>query len=193
SADGTLVTSLADVSLGGHALLDVSRIAGAGGKWSIDADGKFTGDEIAVKKATVEAGITTRDRATGEYYCMYVSSGTTVTAPGSCPDYSGPSLTSAAASSTEPLPLTEASEPAAGGSIAPYIGGETGTTTDTAVTVDATTATTTESSPANISEGNVGGQAATTTESAIDTSTEPAETTSTEATEETATSTPSTP
>ena len=50
----------------------------------IGEDGELVVESIKTKKLKTEEGITTRDKSTGEYYCVFVDQGVTKTEPGEC-------------------------------------------------------------------------------------------------------------
>ncbi|MBX4216012.1 hypothetical protein KW797_03615, partial [Candidatus Parcubacteria bacterium] len=116
------VNFFGDINLQGHKLLDVSRIAGFGGKWSIDENGNFAGESLTVagtvKLGSPErrTGITLYDEVTGEPYCLSLAAGATKTAAGECsggvigtaPSMTGTSTPETAATSTDPAPSESA-------------------------------------------------------------------------------------
>jgi len=65
-------------------IINVRNILSASGNWSIDESGKLVLKEIETEKLKVEAGITTKDRSTGDYYCMFVENGEVKTEKGEC-------------------------------------------------------------------------------------------------------------
>jgi len=77
------------------AIENVRAISGTDGRWYIDENGIFVGDEINVKRATIEdeikigteskpIGITIYDQVTGAPYCLSVSDGAVKTTAGVC-------------------------------------------------------------------------------------------------------------
>ena len=78
----------------GNSILDVKKITGYLGKWSIDEDGtvmavKVITDEVITQKLTVgsvaqPSGITLYDEITKEPYCVKIKSGAVVNEAGIC-------------------------------------------------------------------------------------------------------------
>ncbi|MBI4224985.1 MAG: hypothetical protein HY617_01510, partial [Candidatus Sungbacteria bacterium] len=110
----TTANLAAHLNMQGHRILDVSKISGYLGKWSIDEEGtlmttKVVTDEVVTKKLKVESGLTTRDRTNGEYYCVFVDNGTVKSEKGECSssseDLNQPTP------SPEPVPDPEATSP----------------------------------------------------------------------------------
>ena len=92
------------VNLNGNEIINVSKILSANGNWSIDENGKLIAKEIETEKLKVESGITTKDKATGEYYCIFVESGAIKTALGACDTYVSPPAPPPPEPSPEPPP-----------------------------------------------------------------------------------------
>ncbi|OHA58438.1 MAG: hypothetical protein A2571_01510 [Candidatus Vogelbacteria bacterium RIFOXYD1_FULL_44_32] len=107
------IKALASLDLGGKSLKNISSLSSITGKWSISEDGKLVVDEIETNKLTVKNGITTQDKTTGDFYCIYIDNGTLETEQGRCED-----LVVEVVAEPEPEP-----EPPAGDS---GTGGETG-------------------------------------------------------------------
>ncbi len=128
-----------DINLQGHALLNVSRITGFGGKWSIDENGKIIAQNIETKNLKVESGVTTIDKTTGNPYCMYVSGGVVMTASGDCAamtassggGLSVPSTPSTTSTTTDAMATSTPTDTIT----------TTATTTDTTATADTSTTT----------------------------------------------------
>jgi|GEM_PF-1681420 len=88
------VNFFGNVDLTGNAIINVSKILSANGKWKIDEDGTFIAtkiitDELATQKLKVgssqkPAGITIFDETTGDPFCLKVKNGTMVSDPGEC-------------------------------------------------------------------------------------------------------------
>ena len=95
------VNFFGDINMQGNQILDVSRIAGMFGNWSISEDGtivakKIITDELATKRLSVDEaavfgspakpiGITIYDEDTGEPFCLKMKSGAMVSVLGPCP------------------------------------------------------------------------------------------------------------
>ncbi|MBI4225309.1 MAG: hypothetical protein HY617_03175, partial [Candidatus Sungbacteria bacterium] len=84
----------ANLNLQGHNLIDIKKISGYLGKWSIDEEGtlmtvKIITDEIITQKLTVGSasqpnGITLYDEVTKQPYCMKMRNGVMVSETGIC-------------------------------------------------------------------------------------------------------------
>ncbi|MDP3710424.1 MAG: hypothetical protein Q8R29_01730, partial [bacterium] len=84
---GSLTSSGRETSLTSGretSFLDIKKITGYLGRWSVDEGGRLIAEEIVTKKLKVENGITTKDRTTGDYYCIFVDGGVTKTEKGEC-------------------------------------------------------------------------------------------------------------
>ena len=109
----------------GHSILDVAKITGYLGKWSIDEDGtlmavKVITDEIITKKLAVSEqatfgtgvkpiGITIYDEITGNPYCVKVKNGIMVNDAGACD--AGGSIVAPASAPTPAPPSAETPVP----------------------------------------------------------------------------------
>ena len=62
----------------------MNAIYSASGNWRISETGELVVESIKTKKLKVEEGVTTRDKSTGEYYCVFVDQGVTKTELGEC-------------------------------------------------------------------------------------------------------------
>ncbi|MBI2482157.1 MAG: tail fiber domain-containing protein [Candidatus Vogelbacteria bacterium] len=80
------IKAFAVLDLNNFELRNVKAITSASGKWSIDDNGKLITEDIETKRLLVEEGVTTRDKASGDYYCIYVENGVVKTAAGRCED-----------------------------------------------------------------------------------------------------------
>ena len=139
-----------DINLNGNNILDVGKIAGMFGTWSIDADGNLavksvTAEEVTAGKLKVgsqpkPSGITLYDESTGDPYCLKINNGAILSMAGECSSPAGGAQSSPQATSdtgqATPIPSAD--------------GGATGqatTTTDTntasSTPSDTTTAATT--------------------------------------------------
>ncbi|TSD04657.1 MAG: hypothetical protein Greene071436_89 [Parcubacteria group bacterium Greene0714_36] len=88
------VSFMGDINMQGNAILDVGKITGYLGKWSIDEGGtlmavKVITDELIAQKvtvgsATVPSGITLYDEVTKAPYCVKIVSGAVVPQAGAC-------------------------------------------------------------------------------------------------------------
>ena len=138
SSGTTTVSFFGNLNLNGNAIINVSRIASAGGAWGIDETGRIFANKIETKDLKVENGITTIDKTTGTPYCVYVSGGLVVSESGDC--------LSLTASSGGALSLPPPPSPSVSAPDSSVTTTATNTpTTDTAVTTTTTTATTTDS------------------------------------------------
>ena len=72
------------VDLQNNDIIRVRNILSESGNYSISEAGKLIIEEIEAKRLKVESGVTTRDRATGEYYCIYVDNGVLTSSQGEC-------------------------------------------------------------------------------------------------------------
>ena len=72
------------LNLQGANINNVNAIYSASGKWRISETGELVVESIKTKKLKVEEGVTTRDKSTGEYYCVFVDQGVTKTELGEC-------------------------------------------------------------------------------------------------------------
>jgi hypothetical protein len=73
-----------NLDLSDQTLDNVRAISSASGLWSITAEGVIVAEEVNTKKLTTDLGITTRDRATGEYYCIFIEAGMMRSTLGRC-------------------------------------------------------------------------------------------------------------
>ena len=105
----------------GNSIVDMKKIMGYLGKWSMDEDGtlmavKIITDEIVTKKltvgsATVPNGITLYDEITHDAYCLKMRNGTMASDAGVCVSAVG----SAGGAPPAPAPPPVASESASSG------------------------------------------------------------------------------
>lgn len=86
---------LGNVNMQGNNILDIGKISGMFGKWSIDESGKLVVDEVQAKRGTFEdslnvgtrekpTGITIYDSSTGQSYCIRVTNGAMQPILGAC-------------------------------------------------------------------------------------------------------------
>ncbi len=91
---------MGDVNMQGHVIMDVGKIIGSLGRWSIDENGtlmavKIITDEMITKKLAVSdqatfgsrehpIGITVYDQMTGDPYCIKMKNGAMVSEAGEC-------------------------------------------------------------------------------------------------------------
>ncbi len=80
------IKAFAALDLAGFEIRNVRAITSASGKWSIDENGKLLTQDIETKRLLVEEGVTTRDKKSGDYYCIYVEGGSVKTDKGRCED-----------------------------------------------------------------------------------------------------------
>jgi hypothetical protein len=84
-----------NVNMGGNNIIDVGKIVGMFGKWSLDENGKLVAEEIEAKRGTFKdslnvgtqdkpTGITIYDTGTKKPYCLLMTNGAIVSAPGQC-------------------------------------------------------------------------------------------------------------
>lgn len=78
------VSFYGDINLQGNSILDVGKITGYLGKWSIDENGKLIVKEIETEKIKSQKGYTVPDEDTGNLFCIKVKSGALVAAEGEC-------------------------------------------------------------------------------------------------------------
>ncbi|MDO8560664.1 MAG: hypothetical protein Q7R91_00405, partial [bacterium] len=89
------VNFLGDINLNGNSIINVSKIIGMDGKWTIDENGKIIAKEIETEKLNVKnevkigsptnrIGITLYDEDTGAPYCLKIKNGQIVNVPGEC-------------------------------------------------------------------------------------------------------------
>ncbi|OHA03302.1 MAG: hypothetical protein A3C92_03475 [Candidatus Sungbacteria bacterium RIFCSPHIGHO2_02_FULL_53_17] len=88
------VSFMGDINMQGNSILDVKKITGYLGKWSMDEDGTLMAvrvitDELIAQKVTVgsaaaPSGITLYDEVTKEPYCVKIVSGAVVPQSGAC-------------------------------------------------------------------------------------------------------------
>ncbi len=64
--------------------LNLQAIQSISGNWSISEDGTLIAKNIKAENAIIENGVTVRDRATGDYSCIFVEGGTVKTSSGEC-------------------------------------------------------------------------------------------------------------
>ncbi len=93
-SSGCVVLFMGDINMQGNAILDVKKITGYLGKWSIDEDGTLMAvrvitDEMVTKKLTVgsaaaPSGITLYDEVTRDPYCLKMRNGAMVSDAGVC-------------------------------------------------------------------------------------------------------------
>lgn len=111
-----------NLNLNGNSILNVSKILGMNGKWRIDENGKLVVEEIETQKLKVENGVTTRDRTTGAYYCIFVDNGVLKSETGECGLVSYPEVGLPEGGPTSPdsvTPPAPGSEPAPSADTAP--------------------------------------------------------------------------
>lgn len=72
------------LDLNGNEIINVSKILGMDGKWSLDENGKLVVREIETEKIKSQKGYTVPDEDTGIPYCIKVKSGALVAAEGKC-------------------------------------------------------------------------------------------------------------
>lgn len=77
--------------------LNIRAIQSIAGNWSISEDGTLVAKNIKAENAIIENGVTIRDRATGNYSCIYIENGVVQTSLGEC--QSGPPIVPPAAPS----------------------------------------------------------------------------------------------
>lgn len=106
------IKTFAAVNMSGFELKNVKAITSASGKWSIDENGKLLTQDIETKRLLVEEGVTTRDKTSGDYYCIYVENGAVKTDKGRCEDLQAELEPESNNSEPEPeAPTEEVAEP----------------------------------------------------------------------------------
>ncbi len=122
---------MGDVNMQGHVIMDVGKIIGSLGKWSIDENGtlmavKIITDEMITKKLAVSdqatfgsrehpIGITIYDQAGGDPYCIKIKNGAMVSEAGECgvnSQFSIPNVQSSSNDSIINVAATSTSTPA---------------------------------------------------------------------------------
>jgi len=78
--------SLSNIDLNNQSIINIKSLSSSSGKWSLDEGGLFKVVGIEAEKLTVKNGVTTEDKTTGEFYCIYVDEGELITAQGRCED-----------------------------------------------------------------------------------------------------------
>jgi hypothetical protein len=95
------ITTSYTLNMAGRDIINVRNILGQGGVWSIDESGtlrvrRIEAESIRVQELEVGKGITTKDRTTGAYYCVFIDNGSVQTMPGTCQLKSNTSINSSA-------------------------------------------------------------------------------------------------
>jgi len=75
------IKSMFGLEMNNQTITNVKALTSASGNWSLGEDGV-----LMVKSIETEMGVTTKDRATGEYYCMFVENGQSRVVKGKCVD-----------------------------------------------------------------------------------------------------------
>ncbi|MDP3785002.1 MAG: DUF5011 domain-containing protein [bacterium] len=102
-ASGKIKTSYS-LDMDGKDIVNARKILSASGLWSIDENGKLIVQEIETQKLKVASGVTTKDKTTGELYCIFVDNGAIQTTAGECSSVSPTPLPPP--SDTEPPVIT---------------------------------------------------------------------------------------
>ncbi|MDP2676653.1 MAG: DUF5011 domain-containing protein [bacterium] len=105
------IKAMGILDMNNFAIENVRAITGSN-NWSIDESGKLTVKEIETDKLKVEKGVTTRDSATGEYYCIFVDNGTLKTEKGVCGEGVNGEMSSNETNPETPLDGTSSNESA---------------------------------------------------------------------------------
>ena len=85
------IKSLSTIDLNNQSIINIKSLESSSGKWSLDEEGKFVikeieSDKINTNELASKKGLTTEDKLTGEFYCIYVYDGELVTESGRCED-----------------------------------------------------------------------------------------------------------
>jgi hypothetical protein len=84
--DNQNIRPLAMLDLNNQSIINIKSLESSSGKWSLDEEGLFKVVGIEAEKLTVKNGVTTEDKTTGDFYCIYVDEGQLVTEEGRCED-----------------------------------------------------------------------------------------------------------
>jgi hypothetical protein len=84
--DNQNIRPLAMLDLNNQSIINIKSLESSSGKWSLDEEGLFKVVGIETEKLTVKNGVTTEDKTTGDFYCIYVDEGQLVTESGRCED-----------------------------------------------------------------------------------------------------------
>ena len=74
------------LDLNGQDIINIKSLASLSGKWSLSEAGVLEVEEVVTKRLTSKKGVTTEDKTTGEFYCIYVDGGQLKTEEGRCED-----------------------------------------------------------------------------------------------------------
>jgi hypothetical protein len=138
------VAFFGDINMQGNSILDVKKITGYLGKWSMDEDGtlmavRVVTDEVITKKLTVgstaaPSGITLYDEITKDPYCLKMRNGAMVSETGICGGVSA----DADPAASEPPPDTTGTTGSGGDTPTPAADAASGAESDAGSTADVT-------------------------------------------------------
>ncbi|MBI2552796.1 hypothetical protein HYW17_05885 [Candidatus Uhrbacteria bacterium] len=113
-SDGLITVAEHNLNMNGYAILEVGRIAGISGVWSISQDGQLQVRDLTVGSPERPTGITLHDEVTGSPSCVSLRNGGVVVRPGACGTPRGSSESSEASKSSEASAPSPQPSPAGG-------------------------------------------------------------------------------